>query len=136
VINVVNLSTPLGLAIGKAGRAHLSRGPRGVVLATSFRLPLRAGALTVGDVVITRKTREQLLGRPALVRHELRHTAQYAWCLGLPLLPAYGIAAAWSWLRTGDPASRNVFERRAGLSDGGYRERPVRPLAGRRRQGW
>jgi hypothetical protein len=42
----------------------------------------------------------------------------------MPVL--YLAAAGWSWLRTGDFASRNVFERRAGLADGGYRERPVR----------
>jgi hypothetical protein len=30
--------------------------------------------------------------------------------------------------RIGDPASRNPFERRAGLSDGGYREQPLRPV--------
>ena len=28
---------------------------------------------------------------------------------------------------TGDFGSRNVFERRAGLADGGYRDRPLRP---------
>ena len=42
---------------------------------------------------------------------------------------AYAAAAGWSWLRTGDFASRNCFERAAGLADGGYRERPVRPIA-------
>jgi hypothetical protein len=42
---------------------------------------------------------------------------------------AYVAAASWSWLRTGDFASRNAFERRAGLADGGYRERPVRPVS-------
>jgi hypothetical protein len=39
------------------------------------------------------------------------------------------LAAAWSWVRTGDPASRNLFERAAGLADGGYRERPLRRRA-------
>ena len=34
----------------------------------------------------------------------------------------------WSWLRTGDFASRNVFERNAGLAIGGCREHPVRPV--------
>jgi hypothetical protein len=47
----------------------------------------------------------------------------------MPLV--YGVAAGWSWLRTGDVASRNVFERRAGLVDGGYREQPLRALWGR-----
>jgi hypothetical protein len=61
-----------------------------------------------------------------LLDHEERHVTQYAWCGG-PVMPVlYLGAAGWSWLRTGDFASRNIFERRAGLADGGYRERPVR----------
>ena len=33
VVNVVNLSTPLGLLVALAGRARLSRGPDGLLLA-------------------------------------------------------------------------------------------------------
>jgi hypothetical protein len=44
------------------------------------------------------------------------------------MLPLYGIAAALSWALTGDFGSRNVFERRAGLFDGGYAEKDLRPL--------
>lgn len=32
-----------------------------------------------------------------------------------------------SWLLTGDTGCRNVFERRAGLTDGGYTDKPLRP---------
>lgn len=127
-INFLNCSTLLGVLVGALGRASFSDGPRGAILATGLRLPLRAGALTIGDVVLTRKSREQVLRRPALLRHELRHCDQYAWCLGPVMLVLYAVAAGWSVLRTGDPASRNVFERRAGLADGHYVERPVRPL--------
>jgi len=73
-----------------------------------------------------------MLDRPALVRHEMRHTVQYAWCLGVVMLPLYGVASCWSLVLTGDPASRNVFERRAGLEDGSYVERPIRPYFSRR----
>jgi hypothetical protein len=45
---------------------------------------------------------------------------QYAWCGGLVMLPLYGGAALLSWALTGDFGARNVFERRAGLADGGY----------------
>ena len=31
-------------------------------------------------------------------------------------------------LRTGDRAARNFFERKAGLADGGYPDKPVRPI--------
>ena len=48
------------------------------------------------------------------------------------MLVLYALASAWSWLRTGDPASRNVFERHAGLKEGGYIEKPLRPVFGRR----
>ncbi len=61
-------------------------------------------------------------------RHEESHIRQYA-VLGPAFWPAYALACGWSWLRTGDWWSRNAFERRAGLSAGGYRERPVRRFA-------
>lgn len=55
-----------------------------------------------------------------LLGHEERHSTQYAYCLGLPFLVFYGVAAGWSMLRSGNPASRNFFERQAGLVAGGY----------------
>jgi hypothetical protein len=74
---------------------------------------------------------EILQRRPKLLVHEERHSTQYAYCLGVVMVVLYVLAAAWSWLRTGDPASRNIFERLAGLADGGYTEHPIRPLFGR-----
>jgi len=47
------------------------------------------------------------------------------------MLPLYFIAAAASWVLTGDFTARNVFERRAGLADGGYADRPLRPAMAR-----
>ena len=61
-----------------------------------------------------------------LLDHEARHALQYAWCLGPMLLPLYAAASGWSWVRTGDWWSRNVFERRAGLAAGGYTDRGTR----------
>jgi hypothetical protein len=133
LVNAVNCSTLAGLAIAKLGRARLSRGPDGLVLAKDYRLPVPpAPAFTVGNVVLLRLSDERLARRPLLLAHEGRHATQYAWCLGPVMWVPYALASGWSWLRTGDPASRNVFERRAGLADGGYRERPVRPLLRRR----
>jgi hypothetical protein len=121
-VNLVNGSTVVGVAVAYAGRARFSPGPRGLLLATGFRLaPPWAGAVTVGNVVATRHDRAWLDARPALLRHEERHSWQYVACLGLPLLPLYLLAGGWSYLRAGDPATRNVFERLAGLADGGYR---------------
>lgn len=124
VVNVLNLSTPLGLLLAIAGRARIERGPRGVLLARGYaaRFPApRAPAVTIGDVVLLRLDDERLARRPRLLDHEARHCTQYAFWLGpFGFLPAYLIASAWSWWHTGDFALANAFERRAGLVDGGY----------------
>jgi hypothetical protein len=144
VLNWVNLSTPLGLAVARAGGARVRRGPRRCFLADHYRWRFpAAGAFTVGDVVISRHDLDQLTERrPGLLEHELVHSAQWAACGGLPFLPLYVASMGWSWVRTGDRAARSVFERHAGLAAGGYRDVPVRPVGtvlasalGRRRGG-
>jgi len=121
VVNTVNLSTPLGLLLAVLGRARLRRGPRGLVLGSDYRLPLPAApAFTVGNVVISPRPAAFLDERPALLRHEERHSWQYVACLGLPMLPLYAVGAAWSYARGGDVGVHNPFERLAGLADGGY----------------
>lgn len=121
--NVLNATTPLGLLLAGCARAPVRRGPRGLLLATGYRwrLPM-AGAFTVGNVVLFRAGPWESLANPELLGHEERHSTQYACCLGLPFLPLYFLAAAWSLLRTGNPGSGNVFERHAGLLAGGYPE--------------
>jgi hypothetical protein len=121
VVNLVNLSTPLGLLVAALGGASPGRGPHGLLVAGGYRLPVPpAPAFTVGNVVVVRRGLD-LADRPGLLAHENRHATQYAWCVGPVMLPLYGLAAAWSWLRSGDFAAYNVFERLAGLEDGGYR---------------
>jgi hypothetical protein len=120
VFNVVNLSTLVGLLLGLAGRARFEKAKDGLVLARGWRLPAHASAVTIGNVVLLRLDDAALAARPTLLTHEARHASQYACCLGLPMLPLYVLAAAWSWLRCRDFSSYNVFEVRAGLSDGGY----------------
>lgn len=125
VANYVNLSTPLGLLIAKLGRARLSRGADGLILAHGYRVPFPiAGAFTVGNVVLTRHGEGYLTG--PLLRHEARHATQYAVCGGLPMLLLYPLAMAVSLAISGDLAAHNVFERLAGLADGGYRPRSPR----------
>jgi len=58
--------------------------------------------------------------------HEARHATQFACCGGLVMIPLYLAAAGVSWALTGDFGARNVFERRAGLADGGYQDKPLR----------
>ncbi len=121
VLNAVNGSTLLGLGIAAVGRCSFRRGPRGLVLAAGYRPPLpRATAFTVGDVVVTPHDHDWLGARPRLLAHEERHSWQYVACLGLPMLPLYAVAAAWSYARGGDVGVHNPFERAAGLADGGY----------------
>lgn len=129
-VNLANGSTLLGLAVAAAAGSRPAAGPRGLVLAGGYRwrLPF-ARAFTLGNVVLCRGRAEDLLSTPALLRHEERHCTQYAWCGGIPFLPLYLLAAGWSFLRTGNPGTANVFERRAGLAAGGY---PPRAPARRR----
>ncbi len=135
--NALNLSTVLGLALGLAGRARLSRGPGALVFAEGYRLPLpKASAFTVGNVVLVPggTAADVEVRHPGTIAHEAAHTWQYFGLLGLPFLPLYAVASGWSWLRTGDPASANWFERSAGLVRGGYVEHPI-DNAGFRRLG-
>ena len=126
VANLVNFSTLAGFAIARVGQAHISSGPRGLWYAEGYTLPFPvAGAFTVGNVIITPRT-IAAIGEPA-VTHEERHTWQYT-AGGTLFMPLYLTAMGWSWIRTGDRAARNIFERAAGLKDGGYADVPVRPL--------
>ncbi|MGD8150064.1 hypothetical protein [Ornithinimicrobium sp. Y1694] len=129
-LNWLNLSTPAGLLVAKVGGARIRRGPGRSFLADYYRWTFPAGgAFTIGDVVLTRHDLDLLVERrPLLLQHELVHSTQWAYCFGLPFLPLYVGSMAWSWLRTGDRAARSVFEREAGLADGGYRDVPPRPL--------
>ena len=109
----------------------MAPGPDRLFIGTGYRLPVPpAPAFCLGNVIITR--RDGLT--PELLRHEARHATQYAWCGGLLMLPLYFAAAGVSWLLSGDVGAWNVFERAAGLADGGYAARPLRSSrAGRRR---
>lgn len=124
--NAINLSTAAGLLLAKLTHTRVEKGPHGLIFGTNYqpRLPL-AGAFTVGNVIFYRTDRVHIDARPDLLAHESRHATQYAWCLGLPFLPLYFACVAYSWWRTGDPGSRNFFERNAGLALGGYRELPT-----------
>lgn len=136
--NWMNLSTPAGFLLSMLGGAPPRRIGHGLWLGRGYGLALPpAPAFTMGNVVLVRAPtepgRDPLadISRPVL-GHEERHSTQYAIAGGILMPVAYVIACAWSWLRTGDYASRNIFERHAGLTDGGYVERPTRGFRGRR----
>ncbi len=135
-VNLANGSTLAGLGVAALGRARVARSADGLFLGTGYRLPVPpAPAFCLGNVIVTRLD-EVTPGSP-LFRHEARHATQYAWCGGVAMVPLYLAAAAVSWALTGDFGARNVFERQAGLADGGYADKPLRPglqrvAAGRR----
>jgi hypothetical protein len=124
-VNLINGSTLAGLGAAKAGGARLTRAPDGLLVGTDYRLPVpSAPAFTLGNVIITH--RAVLAADSPLLRHEARHSTQYAWFGGLLMLPLYFTAAGISWLVSGDFGAWNVFERGAGLADGNYTARPLR----------
>lgn len=122
---MLNGSTLLGLLLAGAARTTVGNGPHGLLIATGYRwrVPF-AGAFTVGNVVLFRAGPAEALANAALLGHEERHSTQYAWCLGVPFLPLYFLAAGWSLWRTGNPGTGNFFERQAGLQAGGYPDGP------------
>jgi hypothetical protein len=130
-VNIVNLSTPLGLLIALIGARRLRRGPRGLVFAYGYRLPIPVPpAFTVGNVILMRQGDPELTPGPTLLCHEERHTTQYAWSLGPVMIVLYLGAAAISWALSGCPACYNPYERLAGLDDGGYERHWLRFAAG------
>jgi len=124
LVNLANGSTLAGLGVAALGGARVARCADGLFIGTGYRLPVPpAPAFCLGNVIITR-----LDGLPpGLFRHEARHATQYTCCGGVLMVPLYLAAAAVSWALTGDFGARNVFERRAGLADGGYTDEPLRP---------
>ncbi|MBO2460953.1 hypothetical protein [Actinomadura violacea] len=139
VVNAVNLSTPLGLLLAVAATRRSGGGPRlrgagdGLLVAGGYRPPVPiASAFTVGNVILVRGDASMLLSNPRLLQHEARHSTQYAWCLGVVMIPLYLACAGISMALCGDWASFNPFERLAGLEDGGYEGRPLRPILRRR----
>lgn len=134
--NLLNGSTLLGLRLAARHGVRVRPGPHGLWLAPGYPRAFPApgaGAVCVGDVVLLRRGSparaavDVMDTTPQLFDHEQHHAWQWArW--GPLFLPAYLLACAWSWLRTGDPHSANRFEVRAGLGDGGYRVSPVVPV--------
>ena len=126
VVNLLNGSTLAGLVVAGAGGARLRLLPEGLLLGTGYRLGVPpAPAYTLGNVIITNRASLEPAG--PLLRHEARHSTQYAWCGGVLMLPLYFTAAGVSWLISGDFGAWNVFELGAGLADGSYTPRPLRP---------
>ena len=121
VLNWLNLSTLLGLAIARIGGASIVRRGRGTYLATGYRFGFPvASAFTVGSVITSKHDLDYLVDRPVLLQHEDRHCTQYAFVLGVVMLPFYFLCVGISYAIAGDHSSYNPFERLANLADGNY----------------
>jgi hypothetical protein len=125
-VNLANGSTLAGLGVAALGRAEIARSVDGLFTGTGYRLPVPpAPAFCLGNVIVTRG--DAMAPGSGLYCHEARHATQFAWCGGVLMIPLYLAAAGVSWALTGDFGARNVFERLAGLADGGYADKPLRP---------
>jgi len=122
VLTAANGTTGVGLLVALAGGAKIRRGRGGIFIAEGYRRKIPpATCFTVGSVILTRRESGWLLdaGRCELFDHESRHAGQYA-VLGPLFWPTYWLACGYSYARTGSFATRNAFERHAGLAAGGY----------------
>ena len=90
-----------------AGRVQIHRAP------APSRLPTGWGA-AVALVLLWWVMAVSSVGQKSTTFDELAH-----------------LTAGYSYWLTGDFGSRNIFERRAGLADGGYTDRPLRPALAR-----
>ncbi|WP_433298654.1 hypothetical protein ACQP2F_44060 [Actinoplanes sp. CA-030573] len=130
VVTAANATTAVGLLVAVLGGARVRRGRDGILIGEGYRRKAPpATCFTVGSVIMCRHSAEWLLAdeRADLFGHESRHAGQYAW-LGPFFWPAYWTACLWSYAATGSWGARNLFERRAGLTAGGYpTDLPVRP---------
>ena len=125
-VNLANGSTLAGLGVAALGGAAIARSVDGLFTGTGYRLPVPpAPAFCLGNVIVTRG--DGVDPGSSLFRHEARHATQFAWCGGVVMIPLYLAAAGVSWVLTGDFGARNVFERQAGLAEGGYTDKPLRP---------
>jgi hypothetical protein len=125
-VNLANGSTLAGLGLAALGGAHIARSVDGLFTGTGYRLPVPpAPAFCLGNVIVTRA--DAMVPGSRLFGHEARHATQFAWCGGVVMIPLYLAAAGTSWALAGDFGARNVFERLAGLADGGYADKPLRP---------
>ena len=123
----MNGSTLAGLGVAALGGAAIARSVDGLFTGTGYRLPVPpAPAFCLGNVIVARG--DGIDPGSPVFRHEARHATQFAWCGGVVMIPLYLAAAGVSWVLAGDFGARNVFERQAGLADGGYTDQPLRPV--------
>jgi hypothetical protein len=129
ILNNLNLSTFLGLLISKIiggttiqldNLIYINYGRKG-----KYK---KAWAITIGDVVLAKQDRnckECKSGTPhdladRILRHELKHSEQFAKFGGIIFLALYLFASIKSFIIYRNIWQGNIYEIQAGLEDGGY----------------
>lgn len=122
-LNWLNGSTAAGVWLARRNNSPIHQGPGGLLIAADYPRVFPApwaGAVTVGNVILMRKTYRDAMCRRPLMHHEAVHVTQWAIFGVVGFVPLYFAASGWSYLRCKNPALKNVFEQWAGLADGGY----------------
>lgn len=110
----------VGLIVAASNGAQCATSAGGLIVCGGAANNPGGGGTTIGDVFVTDKSTSVVLQNPELIKHELRHSDQWAgW--GPFLYPvAYGVAATYSTVTAGNYACGNYFEFDANFGDGGY----------------
>ena len=121
--------TGIGLLYARARDSHVCLAPSAYYYVAPHADNIAGTrAMTVGDIVLTpgfNISREQL---ETLVGHEARHRAQ--WAVGTLIGGPFAFPVAYAVEDFFFPGSRNIFERQAGLTSGGYRHVGTGPVLG------
>ena len=128
-LNNINLSTFLGLLISKIiggttiqldNKLYMNYGRKG-----KYK---KAEVITIGDVLLVKfdkncihcKQKDLYKLSPNLLRHELKHSEQFAKFGGIVFLALYLLASIKSFIIYRNHWQGNIYEIQAGLEDGNY----------------
>jgi len=128
-LNRFNLSTPLGLLIAKIFGGKTIQLENGLYMNYGRKGKYqKAEVITVGDVLLVTfnkdcphcQQKDLYKLSPKLLRHELKHSEQYAKFGGIIFLALYLFASIKSYIQYKNIWQGNIYEIQAGLEDGGY----------------
>ena len=128
-LNRLNLSTPLGLLIAKIIGGTTIQLENGLYMNYGRKGKYKkAEVITVGDVLLVTFNKDCLHCQqkdlydlsPNLLRHELKHSEQFAKFAGIIFLALYLFASIKSYIQYKNFWQGNIFEIQAGLVDGNY----------------
>jgi len=128
-LNRLNLSTFLGLLISKIIGGTTIQLNNGIYINYGRKGKYNSSwAITIGDVILAKQDRhcdKCKSGTPhdlanRILRHELKHSEQFAKFGGVIFLALYLFATIKSFIIYRNHWQGNIYEIQAGLKDGGY----------------